>query len=396
MIKIVLDAGHGPNTPGKRTPKFENGTFMHEHEFNDSVVNKLNIKLLDNGKFDVTIVSSSIIDVPLEDRVSIEKSIKSDLFLSVHANALNSYWGTPKGIESFYNSTSTLGPKYCEIIQNNLISDTGLYNRGAKSAPGPQYPTSLYVLKNTYGPAVLVECGFMDNKEEARLLTSEEYREKVATSLFKSVCNIFKIEVVEEGYNIIGEPTATLKQMKQWAKDRNANQLFIDTADIFYDVAVKEGCDPVVVYAQSAKETGFFKFGGVIDASYHNTCGLKISSGGGNYDPNAHKKFKNWEEGITAHVHHLLLYAGKEGYPLKDTPDPRHFSWILGDAPIVELLSGKWAPSPTYGQSIIDNYINGILDTEVIELDFETLYYEAMEREDKLKELLIQMEGILS
>ena len=38
MIRIVLDAGHGPYTAGKRTPTFDDGTFMHEHEFNDSVV----------------------------------------------------------------------------------------------------------------------------------------------------------------------------------------------------------------------------------------------------------------------------------------------------------------------------------------------------------------------
>ena len=68
-----------------------------------------------------------------------------------------------------------------------------MYNRKAKSAPGPYYANSLYVLKNTYGPAVLVECGFMDNKDEARLLMSEDYREKVATSLFKSICLIFNV-----------------------------------------------------------------------------------------------------------------------------------------------------------------------------------------------------------
>jgi len=389
MIKIVLDAGHGPDTPGKRTPKFNDGTFMHEHEFNNSVVHKLKDKLNGTGKFSVTIVSSSTKDVPLADRVALERQIKADLFLSVHANALKSTWGNPKGIESFWNKGSSKGEAYCKIIQDGLIRETGLYNRKAKSAPGPYYANSLYVLKNTYGPAVLVECGFMDNKEEARLLMSEEYREKVSISLFKSICSIFDVVVKEiKGYKIKNAPTANVEQMKQWAKDRNASQLFIDTADIFYNVAVREGCDPVVVYAQSAKETNFFKFGGVIDATYHNTCGLKISSGGGNYDPSAHKKFKDWEEGITAHVHHLLLYAGAEGYPLTNTPDPRHFSCILGDAPTVEMLSGKWAPSKTYGESIVDQYINGILGTEVEIIDYKALYEEAQAKLDKIKEIL--------
>lgn len=195
MIKVVLDAGHGPDTPGKRTPMFDNGKFMHEYEFNNSVVSKLKDKLNKTGKFNVTVTSSATKDISLVERVILEKQIKSDLFLSVHANALSSVWGNPKGIESFYNQGSKTGEKYCNVIQSNLIKDTGLYNRGAKSAPGPKYPSSLYVLKNTYGPAVLVECGFMDNKNEAVLLMSDKYREIVAKSLYNSICELFNVKV---------------------------------------------------------------------------------------------------------------------------------------------------------------------------------------------------------
>lgn len=191
MIKVVLDAGHGPKTAGKRTPKFEDGTFMHEHEFNSSVVGKLKNKLIENGSFNVTVSSSDYRDVPLSERVERERNINSDLFLSVHANALNGVWGSQNGIESYSNIGSTTGGKYCEIIQEGLLSATGLTDRGCKTS-------SFYVLKNTYGPAVLVECGFMDNKEEARLLISDEYREKIAASLFESICTIFDVEVAEE------------------------------------------------------------------------------------------------------------------------------------------------------------------------------------------------------
>ena len=136
MIKIVLDAGHGPDTPGKRTPKFDDGSFMHEHEFNNAVVQKLKGKLNAVGEFAVTVVSSQTEDVPLANRVALEREIKADLFLSVHANALNNYWGNPKGIESFYNKGSYNGEQYCNLIQDNLIEATGMVNRGAKSAPG--------------------------------------------------------------------------------------------------------------------------------------------------------------------------------------------------------------------------------------------------------------------
>lgn len=201
MIKIVLDAGHGPNTPGKRTPKFPDGTFMHEHEFNNSVVQKLKEKLNRTGKFEVAVVSSEIKDVPLAERVQMERKIKPALFLSVHANALTGVWGNGQGIESFYNKGSNKGKEYCSRIQSKLIENTGLRNRGAKSAPGPLYPTSLYVLKNTYAPAVLVECGFMDNMDEAKLLMKETYRETIACSLYSSICAIFGVDYKEEAIN---------------------------------------------------------------------------------------------------------------------------------------------------------------------------------------------------
>ncbi|MCP4325521.1 MAG: N-acetylmuramoyl-L-alanine amidase [Alteromonadales bacterium] len=209
MIKLVLDAGHGPNTPGKRTPLFADGSFMHEYEFNSAVVRKLKKKLTATAKFNITVTSSDSEDIKLSDRVRLEKQIKADLFLSVHANAMSNVWGTPKGIESFYNSGSTKGRNYCTVIQDNLVKDTGLVNRGAKSAPGPSYPTSLYVLKNTYAPAVLVECGFMDNANEAVLLMSDSYREIVATSLFNSICDIFTIEVDKTDYKRLYEECKT-------------------------------------------------------------------------------------------------------------------------------------------------------------------------------------------
>ncbi|QQK08570.1 cell wall-binding repeat-containing protein [Miniphocaeibacter halophilus] len=182
---------------------------------------------------------------------------------------------------------------------------------------------------------------------------------------------------------IIGKPTTTIYQMKQWAKSKGANQLFIDLANDFYNISLARGVDPAVTYTQSAKETNFMKFTGVLDASYNNPCGMKNSAGGGDYDGEAHKRFNSWSDGIYAQVDHLALYAGKSGYPkysadlhnwyleegngnsynvtaLKrngTTTDPRHFSSIFGKCPTVESLGANWAPSETYGEDIV-KYMN--------------------------------------
>lgn len=159
--------------------------------------------------------------------------------------------------------------------------------------------------------------------------------------------------------SILSRPRTSIYQMKQWASQKKykADPDFIALAPLFYTISVRYGVDPAVTYAQAAKETNFMRYTGVVSKDYHNPCGLKITQGGGDKDITAHKIFASWEEGITAQVHHLALYAGQKGFPLKQTPDPRHFKSIYGVAPHVEELGKRWAPSADYGTDIV-RYMN--------------------------------------
>lgn len=65
-----------------------------------------------------------------------------------------------------------------------------------------------------------------------------------------------------KGTCIIAAPTATVGQAKNWAKRRGATELFIGLANIYWKIAPQAGVDPIVAYAQSAKETNFGKFTG--------------------------------------------------------------------------------------------------------------------------------------
>lgn len=165
---------------------------------------------------------------------------------------------------------------------------------------------------------------------------------------------IYSIAYTGQGQAIIGPPTTNVQRMKDWASKNGAHPEFINQAQNFYDISVAYGIDPAVTYSQSAKETNFFKFTGVLTIDFKNPCGLKTTAGGGNYDPDAHYRFSSWEEGITAQVHHLALYAGHPDFPKADSPDPRHFPSIYGKAPVVELLGGNWAPSRTYGVEVVE------------------------------------------
>lgn len=164
---------------------------------------------------------------------------------------------------------------------------------------------------------------------------------------------------------ILNNPTSSLQQCLTWGKNKKASQLFLELIPISYNISINEGVDPTLTIVQMALETGYAKFGGVLDASFKNTCGLKIPQGGGCDDPNAHMRFNTWEDGAKAQVQHLALYAGKEGYPLKNPLDPRHFSYLHGKCKTVESLSGNWAGA-TYGQDLV-KMMNEVINTVVKE-----------------------------
>lgn len=160
---------------------------------------------------------------------------------------------------------------------------------------------------------------------------------------------------------IAGPAQATIAQAQAWAGNAKANQAFIDVAPIYWRIGKEMGIRPEIAYAQSALETGFGKFGGVVNQSFHNWSGLKTAQGGSNSDPNAHARFPNDETGVRAHLQHLGLYAG---VPLAGPiVDPRHFPTVRGTATTVEALGGKWSPAADYGTVIVRDYLHPLLTT---------------------------------
>ncbi|SHE37088.1 cell wall hydrolase/autolysin [Clostridium fallax] len=198
---------------------------------------------------------------------------------------------------------------------------------------------------------------YQDNIKAANGIT-----EMIDTSVGLDTLKVQNANYVDGDINIISSTSITKEKIKQWAKKYGATDTFISLADLYWKYSKDHGnVNPAIAYVQAAKETGYGRFGGVLDESYHNPCGLKNTSGGDDTDPNAHHRFKTWDEGVQAHLDHLALYAGAKGYPRQNTLDPRHFSTIAGVAKTVSALGGKWAPNPKYGIEVLEMYdrING-------------------------------------
>ncbi|MDY4077607.1 MAG: N-acetylmuramoyl-L-alanine amidase [Clostridium sp.] len=175
--------------------------------------------------------------------------------------------------------------------------------------------------------------------------------------------------------NIISTTKIKVEEAKAWATKKSGTNTFVKLADLYWNNYKSHGnINPAIAYVQSALETGYGKFGGVIDESYKNPCGMKVNSGGGDTDSNAHQRFNSWEDGVKAHLDHLALYAGAIGYPRNNTTDPRHFSYILGKAKTVQALSTTWSSSKSYGDNIIRLYneLNDFSDNIKIVEDIES------------------------
>ena len=190
MPKLVcIDDGHGLETPGKRTPFFPGGKkFMHENEFNRAVADLLKANLERCG-FDTLMVAPGDADTPLKTRTDRANNAKADLYISIHANALNGIWGNQQGVSTFHYPGSILSKKAATVIHNRLKQGTQQKDRGVIAQ-------NFHVLRETKMPAVLVECAFMDNLREANLLLSDAFRQECADEICKGICEYFAMPYV--------------------------------------------------------------------------------------------------------------------------------------------------------------------------------------------------------
>jgi len=198
---LILDDGHGMETPGKRTPKFADGHFTHENEFNRAVIDLLEADALRLG-FKTLQVAPGDNNVPLQTRTdkanaahaAYKKQLGSaliggkpiSLFISEHYNAiLNTFEGnSAEGVETFCFKFGGESELLARLIHKHILRGTVQKNRGVKMG-------DLHVLRETNMPAVLIEAGFMDDPREAVLMTSAAFQLETATQILMGVCEFY-------------------------------------------------------------------------------------------------------------------------------------------------------------------------------------------------------------
>jgi len=211
IYTVSCSDGHGLETLGKRTPKYPNGIQIRENEFNHACKNFLIEELDRQPRLKAHDVSPERSDTPLYVRTNRANKEKSDIFYSIHFNALTNSWRSGKGgIETYHYPNSSSGKKLAKCIHKYSLQGTPLKDRGVKSA-------DFFVLRETTMPAVLSEFGFMDIMNEANLMKSISYQKECAVEACKGICEYFNLTYITETPKHKKNYEQILKEVSKWS-----------------------------------------------------------------------------------------------------------------------------------------------------------------------------------
>lgn len=179
---VIIDAGHGSPDGGTSSA---DGTL--EKDINISIAIKLKETLEamgisciltrtdDNGIYDSsakTIREKKVSDI--KNRLQLINKTENSVFVSIHQN----HYSSPayKGLQVFYSKNHPESSKLADSIRLPVITYLQTDNSREIKASGSE----IYLLHHSQRPSVMVECGFMSNAEETKMLKDESYQLKLA------------------------------------------------------------------------------------------------------------------------------------------------------------------------------------------------------------------------
>lgn len=207
---IVIDPGHGGKDPGAI---YNN---VKEKDIILDIAKELRVFLKKDPSLTIYMTRETDVFIPLEERTAIANKYKADIFISIHANAAKNT--AAAGVETYVfnvtndraalevaalennattKATSDLGDilkdilKYSKLedslllagaVQKNVVKTAGSKSKslGVKQAP-------FYVLLGARMPSILIETGFISNREEAARLKNAAYRKQVAKGIHEGM-----------------------------------------------------------------------------------------------------------------------------------------------------------------------------------------------------------------
>lgn len=230
MYTWILDNGHGHNTPGKRSPKWKDGTQLFEYEFNRNIVNYM-IPLLEWEGIDFVNLVPEKHDVSLRERVNraneIHRKRGNSILISVHGNAAEWFYVNKERTIKYnrrkhgYIPTSKLYRKsYIQahpakgfsVFTTKGVTDSDKIAtyfveelekmfcpphtfRKEFSDGDSDWEANFYIIRNTKMPAILTENGFFTNEWECKEMMTEDFQIKCAHAHVEAIKRIEKVSI---------------------------------------------------------------------------------------------------------------------------------------------------------------------------------------------------------
>ena len=190
---IVVDAGHGGIDGGAVSA---DGT--NEKNINLSIAKYLESYLKQGGAkvvmtrtTDISLNNSENVSIKqkkredLLNRKKIADSSGADMIISIHLNKFQEE--KYSGAQVFYETNFIKSKEIARAIQNSLKNQLNKNNKRMEM----QIDNSKLQFQNSSVPAIIVECGFLSNSDEAKLLNTDEYQKKIALSIYLGILNYY-------------------------------------------------------------------------------------------------------------------------------------------------------------------------------------------------------------
>ncbi|MCT2343182.1 N-acetylmuramoyl-L-alanine amidase [Bacillales bacterium AN1005] len=172
---IVIDPGHGGKDSGTI------GTIgTLEKTLTIRTANLLADKLRAAGS-NVIITRQNDIFITLQDRVNISNLNRADAFISIHYDSIKD--SSVRGMTSYYYSSSQ--KELANVLHESIIESSELKDRGVRQ-------NNYFVLRENNQPATLLELGYLSNKQEEQLVSSQKYQETVSAAIYEGLENYFQ------------------------------------------------------------------------------------------------------------------------------------------------------------------------------------------------------------
>ena len=173
---VIIDPGHGGQDPG---------TIGINGVVEKNIVLPISLEVakeLEKQGITVKLTRDRDNFVSLDGRTDLANNVNADLFVSIHANAINLSRPDVNGLETYYYKS---GRRLAEVIHWNVLNNVNIRDRKIRRS-------RFFVLRHSKAPAVLVEVGFLTGREDSRNLQNSNHRSQIAKAIARGIVQYVK------------------------------------------------------------------------------------------------------------------------------------------------------------------------------------------------------------